>query len=74
MSGLFTLNRLISLLCQKLGYTDAIIIKILVWQNNVSNLSFAYFTENKVFRIRVSGTLGLFLIRLFIELLIYYFI
>lgn len=57
-------------MCQKLGYTDAIIIKILVWQSNVLNPSFNYFTENKVFRIKILGILGLFLIRFFIELLI----
>lgn len=36
----------------------------------MSNLSFNYFTENKVFRIEVLGISGLFLIRLFIELFI----
>lgn len=34
------------------------------------NLSFNYFTENKVFRIKILGILGLFLIRFFIELLV----
>ena len=34
------------------------------------NSSFIYFTENKVFRIKILGILGLFLIRYFIELLI----
>jgi NADH:ubiquinone oxidoreductase subunit H len=53
-----------------LGCIDVTIIKILVWQNNVSNLSFDYFTENKVFRIKILGILGVFLIRFFIELLI----
>jgi len=53
-----------------LGYIDVIIIKILVWQIYVLNLSFNYFTENKVFRIKILGILGLFLIRFFIELLI----
>lgn len=43
---------------------------ILVWQIYVLNLSFNYVTENKAFRVRVLGTLGLFLIRLFIELFI----
>jgi len=36
----------------------------------VLNLSFNYITENKVFRIKVLGILGIFLIRLCIELLI----
>ena len=36
----------------------------------MSNLSFDYFTENKVFRMKILGVLGLFLIRLLIELLI----
>ena len=53
-----------------MGCTDVTIIKILVWQNNVSNSSFDYFTENKVFRIKILGILGIFLIRFFIELLI----
>ena len=43
---------------EKLGYTDVIIIKILVWQNNVLNLSFNHFTENWVFRIKALGALG----------------
>ena len=34
------------------------------------NLSFNYLTENKVFRIKILGILGIFLIRFFIELLI----
>lgn len=38
-----------------------------MWQIYVSNLSFNYFTENKVFRIGVLGTPGKFLIRLLIE-------
>ncbi len=53
-----------------MGYIDVVIIMILVWQSNVSNLSFVYFTENKVLRIEVLGTSGSFLIRLFIEMLI----
>ena len=53
-----------------LGHTDVMIITILVWQNNVLNLSFNYFTENKVFRIEVLGTSGLFLIRLLIEIFV----
>jgi NADH:ubiquinone oxidoreductase subunit H len=53
-----------------MGYIDVVIITILVWQSNVSNLSFVYFTENKVLRIEVLGTSGSFLIRLFIEMLI----
>lgn len=53
-----------------MGCIDVTIIKILVWQNNVSNSSFDYFTENKVFRIKILGILGIFLIRFFIELLI----
>lgn len=53
-----------------MGYIDVIISEILVWQINVSNLSFVYLTENKVFRIKILGILGLFLIRFFIELLI----
>ncbi len=53
-----------------MGYTDVIIITILVWQSNVLNLSLNYLTENKVFRIRVLGTLGIFLIRYMVELLI----
>ena len=53
-----------------MGCIDVTIIKILVWQNNVPNLSFDYFTENKVFRIKILGILGLFLIRFFVELLI----
>jgi len=36
----------------------------------VLNLSFNYFTENKVYGIGVLGTPGVFLIRLFFELLI----
>jgi NADH:ubiquinone oxidoreductase subunit H len=36
----------------------------------VLNLSFNYFTENKVLRIKILGILGLFLIRFVIELLI----
>jgi NADH:ubiquinone oxidoreductase subunit H len=36
----------------------------------VSNLSFDYFTENKVFRIKILGILGVFLIRFFVELLV----
>ena len=36
----------------------------------MSNSSFDYFTENKVFRIKILGILGIFLIRFFIELLI----
>ena len=57
-------------MCQKLGYIDVIIIKILVWQIYVLNSSFNYFTENKVFWIKILGILGLFLIRFFIELLL----
>ena len=53
-----------------MGCIDVVVIKILVWQNNVSNLSFDYFTENKVFRIKILGISGIFLIRFFIELLI----
>lgn len=53
-----------------MGYIDVTIIWILVWQINVLNLSFNYFTENKVFRIKILGILGLFLIRFFIELLV----
>lgn len=53
-----------------MGCIDVTIIKILVWQNNVSNSSFDYFTENKVFRIKILGILGIFLIRFFVELLI----
>ena len=53
-----------------MGYIDVVIIEILVWQSNVSNLSFEDFTENKVFRIEVLGISGLFLIRYFLELLI----
>lgn len=41
-----------------MGYIDVIIIKILVWQINVLNLSFNYLTENKVFRIKALGALG----------------
>ena len=70
MSGLFTLNRFLVYCAREVGYIDAIIIKILVWQINVLNLSLNYFTENKVFRIKILGILGLFLIRFFIELLI----
>lgn len=51
-----------------MGYIDVVIIKILVWQIYVSNLSFDYLTEDKVFRIKVLGTLGLSLIRFFIQL------
>ena len=36
----------------------------------MSNLSFDYLTENEVFRMKILGILGLFLIRLLIELLI----
>ena len=53
-----------------MGYIDVIIIKILVWQIYVLNSSFNYFTENKVFWIKILGILGLFLIRFFIELLL----
>jgi len=52
------------------GYTDVIISRILVWQNYVLNLSFNYFTENKVFRIEALGALGEFLIRIVLEFLI----
>jgi NADH:ubiquinone oxidoreductase subunit H len=52
------------------GCTDVTIIEILVWQNNVLNSSFNYFTENKVFRIKALGALGEFLIRFLVELLI----
>lgn len=70
MSGLFTLNRFSVHCAREVGYIDAVIIKILVWQINVLNSSFNYFTENKVFRIEVLGISGLFLIRFLIELLI----
>jgi hypothetical protein len=40
------------------GYIDVVIIKILVWQIYVLNLSFDYITENKVFRIKILGVLG----------------
>lgn len=53
-----------------MGCTDVTIIEILVWQNNVLNSSFNYFTENKVFRIKALGALGEFLIRFLVELLI----
>jgi hypothetical protein len=41
-----------------MGYIDVIIRWILVWQNNVLNLSFNYITENKVFRIEILGISG----------------
>ena len=41
-----------------------------MWQNYVLNLSFNYLTENKVYRIKILGILGKFLIRLFIELVV----
>lgn len=53
-----------------MGYIDVTISEILVWQSNVLNLSFNYFTENKVFRIKTLGVFGLFLIRFFVELLL----
>ena len=53
-----------------MGYIDVVIILILVWQIYVSNLSFDYETEDKVFRIKILGILGKSLIRFFIELLV----
>jgi NADH:ubiquinone oxidoreductase subunit H len=53
-----------------LGYIDVVIIKILVWQIYVLNLSFNNITENKVFRIGILGISGVFLIRLILELFI----
>lgn len=53
-----------------MGCIDVVIREILVWQNYVLNLSFNYFTEEKVFRIKILGILGISLIRLFVELLI----
>jgi NADH:ubiquinone oxidoreductase subunit H len=53
-----------------LGCIDVTIIRILVWQIYVLNLSFNYITKDKVFRIKILGILGISLIRLFIELLI----
>jgi len=53
-----------------LGCIDVVIREILVWQNYVLNLSFNYFTEEKVFRIKILGILGISLIRLFLELLV----
>jgi len=41
-----------------LGCIDVTISKILVWQNNVLNLSFNYLTENKVYRIKILGVSG----------------
>lgn len=70
MSGLFTLNRVLVYCARRVGYIDVIIIEILVWQIYVSNLSFDYFTENKVSRIKILGILGLFLIRFLVELLV----
>ena len=59
MSGLFTLNRFLVYCARKVGHIDAIIIEILVWQIYVSNLSFDYFTENKVYRMKILGILGI---------------
>lgn len=53
-----------------MGYIDVVISEILVWQNYVSNLSFVYLAEDKVYRIEVLGTSGESLIRLIIELFI----
>lgn len=58
MSGLSTSNRFIVYYARELGYVDVVNILILVWQINVSNLSFDYSTENEVFRIEVLGISG----------------
>ena len=52
-----------------MGYIDAVIILILVWQNYVSNLSFDYFTEDKVLRIEILGISGSSLIRYFLQII-----
>jgi len=41
-----------------MGRIDVTVIKILVWQIYVLNLSFNYITENKVYRIKALGALG----------------